>query len=122
MLDHFTANPGLWRSLSTLLLSALVIMGSPGPSTISATAVGAAFSLRRSLRYVGGLISGTIAVLLAVSAGAVVLLLATPLGASALAVVSAVYILYLAFKIATAPPLRRSAACAAGSRSGGTIA
>lgn len=110
MLDHFAATPGIWRSLATLLLSALVIMGSPGPSTISATAVGAAFSLRCSLRYVGGLIAGTIAVLLAVSAGAVVLLLATPHGASALAVASAVYILYLAFKIATAPPLLEQSA------------
>src|SRR6201996_4260307 len=105
MPGHFPDLPETWRALTTLLLSSLVVMGSPGPSTISATAVGAAFSIRRSLDYVGGLIMGTIAVLLMVAAGVVVLLLAMPLGAKALAVISSGYIVYLAFKIATAPPL-----------------
>jgi threonine/homoserine/homoserine lactone efflux protein len=105
MSGHFADAPETWRSLATLVLSALVIMGSPGPSTISATAMGAAFGIRRSLQYVAGLIAGTIAVLLMVSAGAVVLLLAVPHGAVVLSVVSAGYILYLALKIATASPL-----------------
>ena len=80
-------------------------MGSPGPSTISATAVGAAFGFRRSLRYTCGLILGTTAVLFAVAIGVVAILLSVPQGAPVLATISAVYILYLAFKIATAPPL-----------------
>jgi len=89
MTSQLAAAPGIWRPLLALILASAVIMGSPGPSTISATAMGAAFGVRRSLRYVGGLIAGTMAVLLAVSIGAV----------------SAAYILFLAFKIATAPPL-----------------
>lgn len=97
--------PDAWRSVTALILAAVVIMGSPGPSTISATAMGAAFGLRRSLRYVGGLIAGTTAVLLAVAFGVVALLLAVPASAGVLEAVSAAYILYLAFKIATAPPL-----------------
>ena len=98
---------GLYPIL-TLLLASLVIMGSPGPSTISATAMGAAYGFRRSLGYVSGLIVGTVAVLLAVAAGVVAVLLSVPHGALVLTVVSAVYILYLAFRIATAPPLARS--------------
>jgi threonine/homoserine/homoserine lactone efflux protein len=97
---------GLYPIL-TLLLASLVIMGSPGPSTISATAMGAAYGFRRSLGYVSGLIAGTVAVLLAVSAGVVAFLLSVPHGALVLTVVSAAYILYLAVKIATAPPLAR---------------
>ncbi|MDL2402797.1 LysE family translocator [Rhizobium mayense] len=89
----------------TLLLASLVIMGSPGPSTISATAVGAVYGFRRSIGYVCGLIAGTMVVLLAVAAGVVAILLSVPHGASALTVISAVYILYLALRIATAPPL-----------------
>ncbi|MDL2407555.1 LysE family translocator [Rhizobium calliandrae] len=89
----------------TLLLASLVIMGSPGPSTISATAVGAVYGFRRSIGYVFGLIAGTIVVLLAVAAGVFAILLSVPHGALALTVVSAVYIFYLSYRIATAPPL-----------------
>ena len=91
----------------TLLLASLVIMGSPGPSTISATAVGAVFGFRRSIGYVCGLIAGTVVVLLAVAVGVVAILLSVPYGASALTAVSTVYIAYLALRIATAPPLAR---------------
>jgi len=96
----------LWRGIGALLLAAVVIMGSPGPSTVSATAVGAAFGIGRSLRYVAGLIAGTTAVLLAVAAGVVALVLAVPYGGTVLVVGSSIYILYLSWKIATAPPLR----------------
>lgn len=95
----------LYYSVVTLLLASLVIMGSPGPSTISATAMGAAYGFRRSLGYVSGLIAGTVVVLLAVAAGVVAILLSVPHGGFILTIVSAAYILYLAFKIATAPPL-----------------
>ena len=51
--------------LLSLIVASLVVMGSPGPSTVSVTAVGAAFGLGRSLGYLSGLIAGTVAVLLA---------------------------------------------------------
>jgi threonine/homoserine/homoserine lactone efflux protein len=106
----------------TLLLASLVIMGSPGPSTISATAVGAAYGFRRSLGYVSGLIVGTVAVLLAVATGVVAFLLSVPHGSLVLTAVSATYILYLAFKIAMAPPLaRRDDQVAAPAFSGGFL-
>jgi threonine/homoserine/homoserine lactone efflux protein len=97
----------LWQPLATLILASLVVMGSPGPSTMSVTAVGAAFGFRRSLPYLSGIVLGTIAVLLAVATGTVAVLLAVPRIAPILVGVSAVYILYLAFRIATAPPLSR---------------
>jgi len=94
-----------WRPLLALLLASVVIMGSPGPSTISATAMGAAFGFRGALQYVLGLILGTTAVLLAVALGVIAILFSIPHAAQVLTAVSALYILYLAFKIATAPPL-----------------
>ena len=93
--------------LLSLIVASLLVMGSPGPSTISVTAVGAAFGLRRSIAYMSGLIAGTLAVLLAVATGVVTILLAVPQLAPVLLVASAAYILYLAFRIATAPPLSR---------------
>ena len=89
--------------LLSLIVASLLVMGSPGPSTISVTAVGAAFGLRRSLAYLSGLVAGTVVVLLAVAAGVVSVLLAVPQLAPVLLAASAVYILYLAYRIATAP-------------------
>jgi threonine/homoserine/homoserine lactone efflux protein len=94
--------------LLSLIVASLLVMGSPGPSTISVTAVGAAFGLRRSIAYLSGLVAGTMAVLLAVAAGVVSVLLAVPQLAPVLLAASAAYILYLAYKIATAPPLSAS--------------
>ncbi|TGV10183.1 LysE family translocator [Mesorhizobium sp. M8A.F.Ca.ET.173.01.1.1] len=104
------SQPEPWRQLLALLLAATVVMGSPGPATISVTAVGAAFGLRDSLRYTGGIVLGTIAVLLVVATGVMAVLGSMPKLAPLLVVASAAYILYLAFKIATAPALAARAA------------
>jgi threonine/homoserine/homoserine lactone efflux protein len=105
-----------------LILAALVVMGSPGPSTVSVTAVGAAFGLRRLLAYAVGLIAGTAAVLIAVAAGVVAALLAIPDAQSVLLAASTVYIVWLAWRIAMAPPLtRNTASVAAPSFFGGFI-
>lgn len=69
--------------------------------------MGAAFGFRRSVAYLAGLILGTTAVLLAVAAGVVAMLLSLPWLSPILLGVSAAYILYLAYKIGTAPPLSR---------------
>lgn len=92
-------------SLVSLILTAAVVMGSPGPSTMSVTAVAAAFGWRRSLAYALGLILGTSAVLVAVASGLFTVLLSVPHAAPVLVAGSALYMLYLAWQIATAPPL-----------------
>jgi threonine/homoserine/homoserine lactone efflux protein len=96
--------------LLALVLASAIVMGSPGPATISVTAIGAAFGLRRSLLYLGGIILGTIAVLLAVAFGVVAILLSLPHIAPVLVAASAAYIIYLAYRIGTAPPLSRHGA------------
>jgi threonine/homoserine/homoserine lactone efflux protein len=105
MAGHAAAMSGIWRPLLALVLASLVVMGSPGPSTISVTAAGAAFGFRRSLPYASGLIVGTTVVLLAVALGVVALLFSVPHGAAVLMRLASAYLLYLAFRIATAPPL-----------------
>ena len=100
MLDH-----GMWQALVGLTLAALAVMGSPGPSTISVTAIAVTHGVRRALPYAAGTTLGTVAVLLAVAAGLAAALTAAPALGPALGVVAAAYILYLAWRIATAPPL-----------------
>jgi len=105
-----------------LLLTSLAIMGSPGPATISLTATGSAYGVRRSIGYMLGIIAGTTAVLVAVATGITATLLALPGLRPVLIAASAVYLIYLAYQIATAPPLAGEgpAACAP-SLAGGTL-
>jgi threonine/homoserine/homoserine lactone efflux protein len=111
-----------WSSLFALVLTSLAIMGSPGPATISLTGSGVAFGVRRSARYLAGIILGTTAVLAGVAAGITGALLAVPAARPVLIGVAVAYILYLAFHIATAPPLgARSDAAAAPSLAGGLL-
>ncbi|PZV38202.1 LysE family translocator [Mesorhizobium kowhaii] len=105
MAEPLLSQQDFWHQLLALLLAAAVVMGSPGPATISVTAVGAAFGMRHSLRYTCGIVLGTIAVLLVVATGVMAVLTSMPRLAPLLAFASAAYILYLAFKIAAAPPL-----------------
>lgn len=99
--------------VGALLLTSAALMGSPGPSTISVTAVGAAFGLRRSLPYALGLILGTSVVLLVVASGIFAALLAVPGLAPVLTWGSVGYIVWLAWQIARAPPLKGAEAAAA---------
>jgi threonine/homoserine/homoserine lactone efflux protein len=111
-----------WSALPALLLTSLAVMGSPGPATISLTASGVAFGVRRSARYLAGIVAGTTVVLLAVAVGVTGALLAIPTVRPVLIAGAAAYILYLAYRIATAPPLRAgSDAAAAPSLAGGLL-
>jgi threonine/homoserine/homoserine lactone efflux protein len=111
-----------WGSVGPLLLMSLAIMGSPGPATISLVAAGSVYGVRRSLPYMFGIIVGTTIVLAAVGSGITAALLAVPAIGSVLIWISAAYILWLAYHIATAPPLSDpTAASKAFSFAGGTL-
>jgi threonine/homoserine/homoserine lactone efflux protein len=94
-----------WGSILSLLLAALAVMGSPGPATISIAAVGSAFGVARSIPYVIGLTFGTWGVLIIVALGLSAALLSLPAIGPALTIAAFAYLIYLAWKIATAPPL-----------------
>ncbi len=96
---------GVMEALTGLILASLALMGSPGPATMSMAATGAAFGFGRGIPYLLGINLGTTCVLLMVALGVTGLILAIPGLAPVLIGLAAAYILYLAFKIATAPPL-----------------
>jgi threonine/homoserine/homoserine lactone efflux protein len=111
-----------WGSAGTLVLTSLAIMGSPGPATISLTAAGSAFGVRRSLGYLIGIVVGTTIVLVGVATGITATLLAVPALHSALLAVAFAYILWLAYHLATAPPVvAETAAVRAPSVAGGAL-
>lgn len=93
--------------LVAYLLAVAALVGSPGPATMSLAAVGAVFGFRRGLLYLAGLISGLVVVMVVAASGVTGVILAVPGVAPVLGLAAAVYILFLAFRIATAPPIGR---------------
>lgn len=89
------------------LLTSLALVGSPGPNTMSLTAIGAAFGTRRGVRYMIGLDLGMVAVVAVVASGLWAVILAYPGVAPVITVAASLYLLYLAYKIATALPMSR---------------
>ncbi len=88
-----------------LLMAAIPLMGSPGPATLSTAAAASVFGARRSLPYLAGIMLGTTTVIAIVATGITGMLFAVPGVLPVLTVAGFAYILYLAFKIATAPVL-----------------
>ncbi|HEV3498312.1 MAG TPA: LysE family translocator, partial [Actinomycetes bacterium] len=101
MLGSIAAAAVRWGSIWPLVVTALALMGSPGPATVSLAAAGSAYGVRRSLGYLAGIVLGTAVVLVAVAAGITVTLLAVPVLRSVLVALSVAYILWLAYRIAT---------------------
>jgi threonine/homoserine/homoserine lactone efflux protein len=91
--------------LPGFILAGLALAGSPGPATLSLAAAGAAFGARRGLCYLAGIVIGMIAVMGISAAGVVSVLLALPGATPIVAILAAAYFVYLAYRIATAPPL-----------------
>jgi threonine/homoserine/homoserine lactone efflux protein len=87
------------------VLAGLALAGSPGPNTLSLAAAGAAFGTRRSAGYMIGLVIGMAGVMAITASGLTGLVQALP-GATPVVVAAAtLYFVYLAVRIATAPPL-----------------
>ncbi len=89
----------------SFVLAALALTGSPGPNTLSLAAVGAAFGFRRSIGFMLGLNFGMLLVIIIVGSGVAGLLFLVPGAGQIVIMLAAIYFIYLAYKIATAPPL-----------------
>lgn len=96
--------------MALLWLAAFPLMGSPGPATLSLAAIGAAFGTRRGLGYLAGIIAGTFGVLLMIATGVTGVILALPTLVWVITALAAAYILYLAYRIATAPVITEAGA------------
>jgi threonine/homoserine/homoserine lactone efflux protein len=91
------------------ILAGFALAGSPGPNTLSLAAIGAAFGTRRGLGYMTGLVIGMVVVMAITATGVIGVLLALPGATPIVTIAAALYFAYLAFRIATAPPLTEGA-------------
>jgi threonine/homoserine/homoserine lactone efflux protein len=97
------------EGLPGFLLASIALAGSPGPATLSLAAAGAAFGARRVAGYFIGIVVGMVAVMAITASGLVGLLLAVPGATPVVTVAAAIYFVWLAWRIATAPPLTEEA-------------
>lgn len=96
-------------ALPGFLLAGIALAGSPGPATLSLAAAGAAFGTRPAMGYLVGNVLGMVAVMAITASGLMGLMLAVPGAASVVTVAAALYFVWLAWRIATAPPLSAEA-------------
>src|SRR5262245_17970742 len=95
--------------LVSFILAGLALAGSPGPATLSLAATGAAFGARRGIGYMAGINIGMVAVMTLTASGVIGLVLGIPGAVPIVVAISACYFLYLALRIATAPPIAADA-------------
>ena len=86
-----------------LITATALLLGSPGPAPLALAATSATFGVRSSIPFLCGILSGLIVVIAAVSTGFAVILSTIPQLKLALQIIGAIYIGYVAWKIASAP-------------------
>jgi threonine/homoserine/homoserine lactone efflux protein len=95
-------------NLLLLWAAAIPLMGSPGPANLSLAAVGASYGARAGVWFAAGIAAGTFCVLLLIASGLTAVILSLPAVKPVVVILAAAYILYLAWRTATAPPLAAS--------------
>lgn len=89
--------------LAAFLLAGLALTGSPGPANLSLAALGGAYGARRSLPFQAGAVLGMLLIMALTGSGVAALLLALPGVRGAALVLGAGYLLWLAWRLASAP-------------------
>ncbi|OHV07532.1 LysE family translocator [Kushneria phosphatilytica] len=89
--------------LTTLAITALLLFGSPGPGPMTIVATSATFGVYKTLSLYAGMLTGLAISMVASALGLAALLSAWPGVKLTLQIVGGLYVLYLAYRIATTP-------------------
>lgn len=100
-------------ALPGFLLAGIALAGSPGPATLSLAAAAAAFGAGKVVGYFIGIALGMVGVMAITASGLVGLVLALPGVTPVVTILAAAYFVWLAWRIATAPPLTDEASARA---------
>jgi threonine/homoserine/homoserine lactone efflux protein len=93
----------LLDSLLILIGATALLLGSPGPAPLALAASSAIFGTSRTVPFLLGIISGLGLVIVGSAMGLSLLIEGKPVVKYTLQIIGALYILYIALKIATAP-------------------
>jgi len=83
----------------------VALLTSPGPATLSMAATSAAYGPRVAWSFYFGLLAGLVFVVTCVTAGVITAIATIPYATEGLTIFAVAYIAWLAFRIATAPPV-----------------
>ncbi len=97
------------EAIAALVIATAALLGSPGPATLSLAAVGATSGVSRGLPYYAGILAGLLFAMLGAIAGLATVLGRWPQAGLVIQLLGATYILYVAWKIATAPTVTEDA-------------
>ena len=93
------------EAIIALVVATTFLLGSPGPVPLALAAVGAVFGFRAGVPFLIGILVGLAVAISLGSAGLAVLFETVPSSRIVVQTIGALYICYIAFKIATAPIL-----------------
>ena len=96
------------QAVLAFTVAAIALLASPGPATLALAASGAAYGMKRSTRFFAGITLGLVIAMVLVATGLYVVLQRFPMLATALAVISIGYIVWLAYRIGSAPPIKEA--------------
>jgi threonine/homoserine/homoserine lactone efflux protein len=91
------------EAVTALVFATTALIGGPGPAVVSLAAVGATSGIRNGLPYLLGILAGLFVALVGAVIGLATILLRWPQASTAIQLVGATYILYVAWKIGSAP-------------------
>jgi threonine/homoserine/homoserine lactone efflux protein len=89
--------------LITLITTTALLLGSPGPAPLALAATGATFGFKKGTPFLFGILTGLSVAIIGATAGLAALFLTFPSLKVVCQIIGAIYIGFIAFKIATAP-------------------
>ena len=93
------------EAIITLTVATAVLLGSPGPATLSLAAVGATFGVRVGTPYLTGILLGLFCAMMGAVFGIAAIFTQWPQAEKIIQLLGATYLMYVAYRIATAPVL-----------------
>ena len=95
----------MWESILSLSIATALLLGSPGPAPLAIAATSAAFGMKNGIPFLIGILCGLMFAIVGATFGIATLLNTFPDIRLTLQVIGALYIIYIAQKIARAPVL-----------------
>ena len=90
--------------LASIVMFSVAMSGTPGPNNVMLTASGARYGYARTLPHIAGILGGCVVLFMAIALGLGAVFERYPSVQWSLRFIGSAYLLYLAWRIATAPP------------------
>jgi threonine/homoserine/homoserine lactone efflux protein len=91
------------EAIVTLIITTAALLGSPGPAPLSLAATSASYGINKALPFYFGILLGLVAVIVGAIFGVALLIESHPNARVILQILASTYLLYVTYKIATAP-------------------